>query len=151
RYGDTPSNSETSVIASRTDDRSRIKTLTLGTAVHLTEKRSDDFRLGFSQLRSGTHTAIYDLIAGPHPEFNSTLGLPVDSNAEIFVYAAGVGGSQIDTNIVSSSVDQWNVRDTFSLQTGKHLLKMGFDERHLVSHYHPPALSFRADFLDRQS
>ena len=50
-----------------------------------------------------------------------------------------------------SSLSQWNLRDTYSLQTRNHLFRFGVDEQHISSSLTPPGLSILADFFTLDS
>jgi TonB dependent receptor len=49
------------------------------------------------------------------------------------------------------SLNQWNLRNTLSLQAANHLFKFGIDQRHIASTINPAALSVQADFFSRES
>jgi hypothetical protein len=71
--------------------------------------------------------------------------------ASVNIDVVGIGGSRASSDCNGSSIEQWNTRYSLSIQAGQHLLKLGFDQRHLASHFAPPALSARAYLFDRQS
>ncbi|HEY4049655.1 MAG TPA: TonB-dependent receptor, partial [Acidobacteriaceae bacterium] len=70
---------------------------------------------------------------------------------DAYIHIVGVGDSDSSTNHVTSALQQWNIRDTFSLQARNHLLKFGIDQRHVSASLTPAALSVQADFFDRNS
>ena len=85
---------------------------------------------------------------------NTAIGIPASYSpvsSEAYIHIVGVGDTESRTDQASGSLHQWNLRDTFSLQTGNHLLKFGIDQRHIASTLNPPALSVEADFFDRAS
>jgi hypothetical protein len=85
---------------------------------------------------------------------NQALGIPSSYSSvssEAYVHIVGVGDTESNTNTAYGSVHQWNLRDNFNVQAGRHLLKMGVDERRIASNLHPAALSVQADFLDLNS
>ena len=155
RYGDTPSNSQIEELSSITQDRVRTRTVTLGTMSQLTPKITDEFRFGFSTSRSSTSTApqLFDVFPSV-PTFNSSLGIPPNTgsaSAEAFIHIAGIGDSAVLTDKASSSIDQWSTRDSLTIEAAKHLLKFGFDQRHIATTITPASLAVQADFLSRSA
>lgn len=157
RYGDTPSYSQAVQISSLTTSRMRTRTFTLGASAQLSNRMNDDFRLGFNSSKSSTNTKTspygnygdYSVSA-----FNKLVGMPdIHSLAktEIFLHIAGVGDSEINTDVATGSLGQWNLRNTFTLQAANHVFKFGIDHRHIDSTIHPSPLSVQADFFSRQS
>ncbi len=68
-------------------------------------------------------------------------------SAEAYFHTTGVGDSDGNTNQIKSSLSQWNLRDTYSLQTRNHLFRFGVDEQHIASHLTPPPLFILADYF----
>lgn len=154
RLGDTPSNSnQESTQVLIITNRIRTQTLTLGVNYQASAKVNYEFRFGVA--RNAISTAPSPNKDGVIlPTLNRLLGLRSECpqmSGSVDVDVVGVGGSRIASDCNSSSILQWNTRDTVSVQTGKHLLKLGFDQRYLSSHIVPPALSIRAYLFDRQS
>ncbi len=147
RYGDTPSHSQTEQLSSLTNNIVRTRTATLGISSQVSANRSNDFRLGFAKNYSSTYTQIA-------PIFNGDFGIPTNSGtarADAYIHIAGVGDSEINTDDTSSSLREWNLRDSFSLEASKHLFKFGIDQRHIASTVTPAALSIEADYFSRQA
>jgi hypothetical protein len=154
RYGDAPSYSETQQLDSFTTNRLGSRTFSLGTNSQLSANLNNEFRLGFAYNNSSvqTNTRGYDYY--PPQNVDTALGIPTSYtsvNSEAYIHILGVGDSESYTNVASGSFNQWNLRDTFNLQAGKHLLKLGVDERRLVSNIRPAALSVQADFFTPDS
>lgn len=147
RYGDTPSHSQTEQLSSLTNNIVRTRTITWGVSSQLSATRSNDFRLGFAKNYSSAYTRIA-------PVFNDDFGIPSTistARADIYIHIPGVGGTEINTDNTSSSLQEWNLRDSFSLEASNHFFKFGIDQRHIGSTVNPAALSVEADYFSRQS
>jgi hypothetical protein len=156
RFGDAPSYSLTEQLYSLTTNRLGSRTFSLGTNSQLSANLNNEFRLGFAANTSSVQTATDPYNQGSYGpyELNSALGVPTSYpslSSEAYIHIVGVGDSESYTNVASGSLKQWNLRDTFNLQAGKHLIKLGVDERHTVSSIRPPALSVQANFLTPDS
>ncbi len=161
RYGDTPSDSQSRSLSSLTTNDVHNRTFTLGLTAQLSPTMSDEFRIGYARSNSLLNTAIdnyYRYSISPtvdyHPDLNAYLGIPgsySSARAEAYIHIPGLGESAINTDDATSSLHQWNVRNTFNLQAAHHLISLGIDERHIVSSLHPPAVSIEADFFDQAS
>jgi hypothetical protein len=157
RYGNTPSYSKTLQLSSLTNSRARTQTFTLGATAQLTNTMNNDFRLGLTGSKSSitTNTNRYDNYSGDaSSEFNRQIGFPDtagSTRANVFIHIAGVGDSAVNTENTIASLDQWNLRNTFSLQAANHLFKFGIDQRRIASTLNPASLSVQADFFSRQA
>ena len=168
RHGDTPSSAQSNQLYAVTASRLSTHTWSLGTNAQLSATRGNEFRLGYlgSSLNARTTTEQIsgDEVSPPVGDLNLALGLPstlnappavaltsLSASAEAYVHIRGIGDSDSNTNQIRSSFRQWNLRDTFSLQTHNHLLRLGADEQHIASHLTPPPLSILADFFTRAS
>jgi hypothetical protein len=154
----TPSESESNRLASLTTNHVDTQTDTLGATFQLSGVITNEFRLGYGVSTSLLNTALSIFWAGGvfgNSDLNTNLGIPAGSfplaAADVYIHSAGAGDSEINTDEAFGSVHQWNVRDTFALQTGHQLLQFGIDQRHLVSKTHPAALNVEADFFNPQS
>ncbi|HTF71111.1 MAG TPA: carboxypeptidase regulatory-like domain-containing protein [Edaphobacter sp.] len=158
RFGDTPSNSQqlTELLEVITN-RIRTQTLTLGVNHQTSSKINHEFRLGAARNKIMTESVpqTHYVNGGSNLlTLNQSLGLPAEcpsTSASIDVDVIGIGGSRASSSCSGSSVEQWNIRDTISIQAGRHLLKFGFDQRHLAARFTPPALSAHVYLFDRQS
>jgi hypothetical protein len=155
RYGDAPSYSQTRQLLSLTTNQLGSRSFSLGANSQLTPNLSNELRLGFARNDSNVRTGIEPFYYyGLNLNLNAALGIPTtysSVNSEAYIHIVGVGDSASYTNSASASLHQWNLRDTFNLQLGKHLFKLGMDERRIVSNTHPAALSVQADFFDKDS
>jgi len=159
RYSGSPSDSQALNLSSLTSTHGYIQTMTFGAAARLSATRSNDFRLGYASNASqlGTSLSAYyaaDIYVAPLTNLLTDLGVP-DSHAsargQAYIHIPGIGESTIDVDQATSSLRQWNFRDTFSLQAGRHFLRLGIDDRHIVSNVTPAPLSVEADFFDQDS
>jgi carboxypeptidase family protein/TonB-dependent receptor-like protein len=156
RYGDAPSTSQTRQLYSVASNQLGSQTFSFGANGQLSPNINNELRLGFA----GNHSRV-QAMTGPYYNYgeqlldlNSALGIPASYNSvssDAYIHIVGVGDSESYTNAASGSLNQWNLRDNFNVQTGRHLLKLGMDERRVASHLHPAALSVQADFLDLNS
>ena len=168
RYGDTPSYAQSNELYSVTASQLNTHTWTVGGSAQFSATRSNEFRLGYlgSTLNASTTTEQIsgDETSPPAGDLNAALGVPsalnappalarayLSASAEAYVHITGVGDSDSNTNQISSSLSQWNLRDTYSLQARNHLFRFGVDEQHISSHLAPPPLSILADFFSRDS
>jgi hypothetical protein len=157
RLGDTPSNSKQStVFGELITNRIRTQALTFGMSYQVSSKINQELRLGVAQSRMTAESVPRSYFISDLQPFtlNESLGLPAACpymTAIVDVDVVGIGGSRISSDCTGGSIWQWNIRDTLSIQAGKHLLKLGFDQRHLTSRFTPSALAFHAYFFDRQS
>jgi hypothetical protein len=155
RFGDAPSYSQTMQLYSLSNNQIGNRTFSLGANSQLSGNINNELRLGFvdnnSNILTGTELGGYTFL--PYL-LNQALGIPGPYNSvssEAYIHIVGVGDSESDTNTASGSLHQWNLRDNFNVQAGRHLLKLGIDERHITSNLRPAALSVQADFLDLDS
>jgi Carboxypeptidase regulatory-like domain/TonB dependent receptor/TonB-dependent Receptor Plug Domain len=155
RYGDAPSYSQTRELYSQTTNQLGSRTFSLGAHSQLTPNVNNELRFGFASNNSKVHSMTEDYFpGGPGTDLNSALGVPAwysSVSSQAYIHIVGVGDSESYTNTAYGSLHQWNLRDNFNVQAGRHLLKLGMDERRVASHLHPAALSVQADFLDRDS
>jgi hypothetical protein len=158
RFGDTPSYAQSNQLFSVTTSQLKTHTWTVGGAAQLSARHSNEFRLGYvgSSLDASTTPEQITGHENPPPvgDLNAALGVPsayASASAEAYVHITGVGDSDSNTNQIMSSLTQWNLRDTYSLQTRNHLFRFGLDEQHIPSHFTPPGLSVLADFFTLDS
>jgi hypothetical protein len=153
RYGDAPSYSKTNQLFSLTANQLGSRTFSLGLNTQLSTDINNELRLGFTKNTSSVETNTEPYYYNG-PDLNSALGIPISYNSvssEAYIHILGVGDSDSYTNIASTSLNQWNLRDTFDVQAGKHPFKLGMDERRIASNIRPAALSVQADFFDLDS
>ena len=149
RYGDAPSYSKTNQLFSLTANQLGNRIFSLGVNTQLSTDINNELRLGFVTNKSGVQTTTKPYYYNG-PDLNSALGIPNSYNSvssEAYIHILGVGDSDSYTNVASASLNQWNLRDTVNLQAGKHLVKLGMDERRVASNVRPAALSVQADFF----
>lgn len=154
RYGETPSDSEAGLLTSFTKVHVDTRTVTFGTTAQLNPLASNDIRVGYASSNSSLKTTLdnydYDVKFFLGTKLNTDLGIPATSDpvsADAFIQVSNAGQSEIRTDQATSSLHQWNFRDTFNTVAGHHLLKFGVDQRHTTSQINPPALSVEADFF----
>jgi hypothetical protein len=158
RYSDTPSDSQSGVLASLTVDSVHTQTVTLGATAQFSAGMDDDLRIGYAGNSSSLSTELNNHsssgMTSLGTSLNTWLGIPAgttSASADAYVHVIGAGGSKIDTDDASGSLHQWDLRDTLTSQIAHHLVRLGFDERHIVSVVNPPSLTVEADFFDEAS
>ena len=154
RFGDTPSYAQSNQLYSVTASQLNTHTWTVGGTAQFSATQSNEVRLGYlgTNLSSSTRTEQIsgDETSPPAGNLNAALGIPstyASASAEAYFHITGVGDSDGNTNQITSALDQWNLRDTYSLQARNHLFRFGIDEQHISSHLTPPPLSILADFF----
>jgi hypothetical protein len=156
RFGDTSSDSQAINLSDLSIIGMKTRTFTLGATAQFSASKSDDFRLGYARSSSRLDTVVSDAHNGlggsDSPDLNGDLGI-LNSNAparsEVYIRIPDIGESFIDADNASSSIRQWNIRNTYSVQNGQHLLRLGIDQRNIVSQINPPAITLEADFFNR--
>jgi len=168
RFGNTPSYAQSNQLYSVTTSQLNTHTWTAGGAAQFSASHSNEVRLGYvgSSLNASTTPEVISGHEDPSPAGNidialgvpSTLNVPpgvvrtyAPASAEAYVHITGVGDSGTNSNQITSSLGQWNLRDTYSLQSRNHLFRFGLDEQHIASHFTPPPLSILADFFTLDS
>jgi Carboxypeptidase regulatory-like domain/TonB dependent receptor/TonB-dependent Receptor Plug Domain len=158
RFGDTPSYAQSNQLYSVTTSQLNTHTWTVGGAAQISASHGNEFRLGYVASSLNASTTPEQITGHENPplagNLNAALGVPTtyaSSSAEAYVHITGVGDSDSNTNQIMSSLSQWNLRDTYSLQTRNHLFRFGADEQHISSSLTPPRLSVLADFFTLDS
>jgi len=148
RAGDTPSSTDSRPYFSRSTTAINAQTYTLGATSQLSERLSNEFRLGYARSDS-TSTGTLDNFGGATPiNLSSAMGagdfqqvVPVVS-----INIEGIGEPLLATDNNKNLSRQWNVVDSVSLLKGHHSLKFGFDFRHIKSVIGPPQIEPYAVF-----
>lgn len=162
RYGDTPSDGQANQLYSVTTYRAENQTFTYGATNQLSATRNNEFRLGYATDHVRANTITESVFAdggglsfiGPTGDLNAALGIPNSyayAGADAYIHITGTGDSDSNTNHLRSSLNQWNIRDTFSLRERNHYVKMGIDQRRVAANLTPASLSVLADFFTRDS
>jgi hypothetical protein len=158
RYSNSPSDNQAKNLSSLTSTHIYTQTMAFGATSQLSAMRSNDFRLGFARSNSHLNTSLMSSYYsdGTLRTLNllTDLGVPdsySSARGQAYIHIPGIGESTIDVDQAFSSLRQWNLRDTFSLQAGRHFLRFGVDDRHIVSNVNPAPLSVEADFFDQNS
>jgi hypothetical protein len=154
RYSQTPSYSETRQLTSLTASQNNSQTYTFGVNDQLSPTKVNEFRFGYAASSSRLDTTIDgNFVSDPTIGLNTAVGLGAypQASADAYIRIAGIGESEAYTDHATAGFDQWNLRDTFSLQVRNHFFKLGFDERHIVSSLTPAPLSVSVSYYDTQS
>ncbi len=153
RFGDTPSTSQSRQLWSFSNNQNHVETFTVGAVSQLAKTSSNDLRLGYVRSKSilDTRTEGYPFESDTGANLYSGLGIPPAASADVYVHIAGVGDTESRTDHLASTLSQWNIRDTFSIEVGSHHVKLGIDQRHIDATVAPPPLSVEAEFFDRDA
>jgi Carboxypeptidase regulatory-like domain/TonB dependent receptor/TonB-dependent Receptor Plug Domain len=136
RYNHAPSETTSRAQSQLSSPRTvafRTRTFTIGTTYLPTSSANNDFRINYSDNKSGAFL-ILDDFGGAVPVAESALfppfASPVDSQVA-FTLAFG-GRPELRVGSTTASIQrQWNVIDTLSLLVGQHQFKFGLDYRRL--------------------
>lgn len=157
RFGDTPSDAQSRDLSFLSQIHMRTRVFTLGSTAQLSPTTSNGFGFGYAETKSNLNATFnLDFNAGFNGPVSVNLGQDMgvppsygSSRAEVYIRIPDIGESYIDADNGESSLHQWNLRDTYSLQAGHHLFRLGIDQRHIVSEIVPPAVSVEADYFSR--
>jgi hypothetical protein len=162
RFGDTPSGSESTSILTVTQTTLSNHSLTLGLDGQVSSQAGNELRLGWSQASAGSVSSIVpDLeYSSAPPPGTGTIDLPAalgspgassDTRSVLYMSIAGIGDTSAWTDSGINALRQIEARDTFSLQRGPHLIRMGIDTRNLHSAAIPLPWTIEADYLSIES
>ncbi len=157
RFGDTPSESESRNISSRSTVDMATTSWTLGATSNLSATKNNDLRVGYARTWAQLRTVVDEFTTyflKNTIDLNGLLGVPSlynSTHSEVYIRIPDTGESFLRTDDTSGSTRQWDVRDTFDLQSGPHLFKFGFDQRNIVSPMRPAGVSLVANFFSRNS
>jgi hypothetical protein len=154
RVAYTPTSSQSRNLSSVSNTDLGTLTTTLGATSQLNHKISNDFRLGYVQSRSAIDISL-DNFGGATPiDLRSAVGIPssyTPSAAYPYMYIQGVGSTNLYAYDAVTKFHQWNLTDTVDITSGRHALRFGIDERHIVSPINPPLVDIQFEFASRQS
>ena len=150
RVGYTPSSTDSRPYFSRSTTAINAQTYTLGTTSQLSDRLSNEFRLGYARSDS-LDTGVIDSFGGATPiDLAAAMGAGSFTQAVpvISIEIDGIGEPLLATDNNRNQSRQWNIVDTISLLKGHHSLKVGGDFRHIKSVIGPPQVEPYAIFLD---
>ena len=156
RFADTPTSSETrpQSLSTLVNASFLTRTYTLGVTTVLNRRFSNELRLGYASSASRSDGSI-DSYGGAVPtNLGAEFGIPSAYQSPTvlpFLSFSGIGSTSIETTTAVSQLHQWNVIDTANMSFGHHSLRIGFDERHLVSPLLPPSLTLAPYFFSDQA
>jgi len=162
RLGDTPSANESTNILTVTQTNLSNLSLTLGLDGQVSSRAGNELRLGWSRARSTSVSSIVpDLEYASAPpagaatvDLAAALGSPAtasDTRSVLYMRIAGIGDTSAWTDDGANALRQIDARDTFMLQRGPHLVRMGVDGRDLHSSVTPLPWTIEADYLSANS
>jgi hypothetical protein len=142
RAGDTPSSAASRPYFALSTAAINAQTYTIGASSQLSDRRSNEFRLGYARSNS-SNNATLDSFGGATPiNLSAAIGAGAYQQVEpvISIDIVGIGAPLIATGGTANLSRQWNLVDTISLLKGHHTLKFGVDFRHIKSVIAPPQL-----------
>lgn len=162
RFGDTPSGSESVSILTTTETKLSNQSLTVGLDGQVSSRAGNEFRFGWARANSSSVSSIVPDLPCPcgpptwatRVNLPASLGSPVapqDTRSELYMRIAGIGDTSAWTDGGWNALRQIEVRDTFSLQRGAHLIRAGIDARNLHSAVSPLPWTIEADYLSADS
>jgi hypothetical protein len=162
RFGDTPSGSQSVLLQTMTDAHLANQALTLGLDAQISSQAGNEFRLGWARTGSTSFTSLAPGCLSPciPPAEPSAVDLPAalgspgassQTRSELYMRIAGIGETSAWTDNAVNGLRQIELRDTFSLQRGPHLLRFGIDARNLHSAVQPLPWTIEADYLSANS
>lgn len=154
RYGYTPTNTSSRTLSTLFHQQQNSETYTGGADGTLSHNLSNSLRVGFSASLSSQQSTL-DSFGGAHPaDFQQAFGVPGSIKTYQYfpyIYVGGVGSSYLNATITSNKLRQWNITDVFAMSLGRHQLRFGIDERHLVSPLNPPEIGVYPYYYSRAS
>jgi hypothetical protein len=125
------------------------QTLTLGGTLQISPRMLNDLRLGFARTDGSSRNAA-DIGSSFCRYFGveSTTG---GAACQMYIRIAGIGEAATQVDAAEDALHQWNLRNTTVFQLGRHLLRIGIDERRLRTLIRPPALSVTASYLSQET
>jgi hypothetical protein len=162
RLGNTPSGSQAALLLTRTNAQLSNQSLTLGLDGQVSSRAGNEFRLGWARAASSSISSLapgylspYAPPAGATPvDLSAALGSPGaanDTRSVLYMRIAGIGDASAWTDGGTNALRQVELRDTFSLQRGPHLIQVGLDARDLHSAVRPLPWTIEADYLSTDS
>ena len=155
RFGGTPSGSESQTLQTVADAKLSNQSLTLGLDEQISSQAGNELRLGWARASSRSVSSIKPQNPYIAPVYlPAALGSPgasKDTRSELYMRIAGIGETSAWTDGGDNALRQIEARDTFSLQRGLHLLRVGIDARNLHSAVVPLPWTIEADYLSADS
>jgi len=153
RFGNTPSGSQSILLRMTGNEKLSNQSVTLGLDGQLSSQAGNELRIGWA--RSGASSESQIGLAAPYAEDLSTaLGSPGaynETRSELYFHVTGIGDISAWNDNGTSSLRQIEIRDTFSLQHGPHMIQAGIDMRNLHSAARPLPWMIEADYLSANS
>jgi hypothetical protein len=145
RFGNTPSGSDSSLLQTTTHVALRNQIVAAGLDAQMSAHTGNEMRFGWARTWSSTASRLE-----PSLDLASILGSSGpsrESRSEIYLRFAGTGETSALTDGGRNGLQHIQLRDTFSLQRGAHLVRMGFDLRSVHSFVEPLPWSIAASYL----
>ncbi|NYF91391.1 carboxypeptidase regulatory-like domain-containing protein [Tunturiibacter empetritectus] len=153
RFSDTPSSTSTRVLSALTQTSFDTQTYTVGATSRLSNRFTNEFRLGYSCSDSRTQTALDSFGGATSVDLGSALGNEASETAgsafQLSFFGTGTSILQAIGSVNQSR--QWNIVDTAGLSLGKHQLKLGIDYRRIKSPLYPSSPYVSGIYLDQSS
>jgi outer membrane receptor protein involved in Fe transport len=149
----TPSSTESRPYFAQATTAINAQTYTFGASSQLTDRWSNEFRLGYARSNSSESGSL-DNFGGATP-VNLASAMGAGSYQQVVpvisINIAGIGAPILVVENTKNLGRQWNLVDTVSVLKGHHNLKFGVDYRHIKSVIAPPQVEPYAVFEQSSS
>ncbi len=161
RFGNTPSGSESTSTVTASETKLSNQSFTLGFDGQISSRAGNEFRVGWARASS---SSVSSPVPGAYenqpvvgakfrnlPTALGSPGSPKDTHSVLYMRIAGIGDTSAWTDGGANSLRQIEIRNTFSLQRGAHLIRAGIDARNLHSAVRPLPWTIESDYLSTNS
>jgi hypothetical protein len=142
RAGTTPSSTDSRPYFARSTTQINAQTYTFGANSQLSDRWSNEFRLGYARSNS-SERGVSDDFGGAVP-INLANAMGAGSYQQVVpvisINIVGIGAPLFSVFNSQNLGRQWNLVDSISLLKGHHNLKFGVDFRHIKSVVAPPQI-----------
>ncbi|MEI9980291.1 MAG: TonB-dependent receptor [Edaphobacter sp.] len=133
RFSYNPSSLTSRVLSALTSSEINSTSYTFGSTYAITDKVTDEFRIGYTRGNSITASNLDDFGNATPISLGSALNVLPDmgGDPEVFLTLSGVGHTSISTLNTQNIGRQWNVTNSIALNHNHHQLKFGVDYRRI--------------------
>jgi Carboxypeptidase regulatory-like domain len=153
RYGITPSSTSSRTLSELVRSQVNSQTYTLGLTSQIGRGGANELRLGYAHSLASSEGSL-DNFGGAIPvELPEAIGLGAYANPQVAfeLYFASIGLSALQTLAADNNGHQWNLVETVSLTSGRHILKAGIDFRTISTTAMPASPLAESEFASSQS
>ncbi len=153
RYGNTQSSTSSRPNFALLESRINAQTFTLGASSQLSQRITNEFRLGYNRTDAVNRGRVDDFGGASPIDVASAMGggsLPAPYPGINFSID-GIGSPLFAVPNARSIGRQWNIVESLNLSAGRHQIKMGIDYLRIKSPLRPANLTLLAYFLSPQA